>query len=305
MIIHRTLLLALAGILVSSYVYAEDGPTYTLSPVMVIDKPDKKETVGPYNQPVWAAHGRFTPNSDVYVLPPYTFVVDLDYQATIPQHGKTSHLFTQEFEVGLPYRFQLAYENNVEMTGRNTQATAQTIEARYALADWGKIPLNPTLFAEYKFGIGKDYASQNNPNSPVPRIPDAFEVRLLLGEQFGKEYQWALNVFHEQQIGGEREWETGFSQALSYAIRDDYLKAGIEMQFIRSTDAKTRSNPEYELDLGPNFTWKPSRRTQLDLAMMFGTTDDSPRVKVFTVFSFSFGKEEENEASAPVSTKNR
>ena len=33
---------------------------------------------------------------------------------------------------------------------------AQTVslEARWALADWNKIPLNPTLFAEYKFGVG-------------------------------------------------------------------------------------------------------------------------------------------------------
>lgn len=305
MIKRRILWLVLAVIAVSSNAYAEDTPYYTLAPVMVRGKPDRQETVGPYNQPPWSAHGRFSSNTDVYVLPPYTFVVDLDYQATIPKHGKTGHLFTQEFELGLPCRFQLAYENNIEMTSRNTQVTAQTIEARYALADWGKIPLNPTLFAEYKFGVGKDYERQEDPDDPVPGIPDAFEIRLLLGEQFGKDFQWALNIFHEQQTGGEREWETGFSQALSYAIRDDCLKTGIEMQFIRRTDAETRSHPQYEFDLGPNFTWKPSRRTQLDLAMLFGTTRDSPRAKIFTVFSFSFGKDEEYEASTPVSTKNR
>jgi hypothetical protein len=58
--------------------------------------------------------------------------------------------------------------------------------------------------------------------------------------------------------------------------------------------------------LGPSVTWKPSRRTRLDLAALFGTTGDSPRANVFAVFSLFFGKgDEEAEASEPVSTKHR
>jgi hypothetical protein len=115
-----------------------------------------------------------------------------------------------------------------------------------------------------------------------------------------------LNLFHEQQLGGEREWESGFSQTLTYAIRDEYLKTGIEMQFVRRTDEESRAHPTYECTIGPNFTWKPSPRTRLDLAALFGTTSDSPRAKIFAVFSFFFGiGHEEAEAAAPVSTRNR
>src|SRR5215471_1511071 len=106
----------------------------------------------------------------VYVIPPGLFFVDVDYQVTIPRHGGNVHLFTQEFEVGLPYRFQLAYENNIEVRGGHTQVTLQNIEARYALANWGVIPLNPTLFAEYKIGVGKDYERQAGTHDPVPHI---------------------------------------------------------------------------------------------------------------------------------------
>jgi hypothetical protein len=303
-------LLGFCGVLldaaVATPVNAQESPTYQLPPVTVPGQPESQELVGPYQQPRWSTRGRFSTDTEVYVIPPGLFFVDLDYQVTIPRHGESVHLFTQEFEVGLPYRFQLAYENNIEVRGGHTQVTLQNIEVRYALADWGVIPLNPTLFAEYKLGVGKDYERQKDEDDPVPHIPDAFEVRLLLGEQFGRRFQWALNLFHEQQLGGEREWESGFSQTLTYAIRDEYLKTGLEMQFIRRTDEESRAHPTYEFTIGPNFTWKPSPRTRLDLATLFGTTPDSPRAKIFAVFSFFFGVgHEEAEAAAPVSTRNR
>lgn len=84
------------------------------------------------------------------------------------------------------------------------------------------------------------------------------------------------------------------------------LKIGVEMQFIRRTDADTRSNPQYEFDIGPSFTWKPSPRTRFDIAPLFGTTGGSPTADIFAVFSFFFGKgEEEMEGAQPVSTEHR
>jgi hypothetical protein len=265
-----------------------------------------QELIGPYDQPRWTARGRFSSDTDVYVLPPYAFFIDLDYTGTIPKHGETQNLFTQEFELGLPHRFQLAYENNFVLQDEHSQVTYQTIEARYALADWGKLPLNPTLFGEYHFGVGKDYGAAEDSGAAAERLPDAIEARLLLGEQFCRNYQWALNLFHEFEMGGDHEWETGFSQALSYAIRDEYLKVGIEMQFIRRTEADTRSDPEYEFDIGPSLTWKPSEVTRLDCAALFGTTSDSPTLGIFVVFSIALGEgEEKGEGATPVSTKHR
>ena len=291
---------------VATPVHAQDAPPYHLPPVTVPGQPESQDLVGPYHQPRWSTRGRFSTDTDVYVIPPGLVFVDMDYQGTLPRHGESVHRFTQELEVGLPSRFQFAYENNVEVRGGHTQVTLQTLEARYALADWGVIPLNPTLFAEYKIGVGRDYERQEETHGPVPPLPDAFEVRLLLGEQFGRQCQWALNLFHEQQVGGQREWESGFSQALTYAIHDEYLKMGIEMQLIRRTDEASRAHPTYEFDLGPNLTWKPSPRTRLDLAALFGTTSDSPTVKVFVVFSYFFGLgRDEAEDAGPVSTRNR
>ena len=229
--------------------------------------------------------------------------MDLDYTGTVPRHGgETRNLFTQEFEMGLSHRFQIAYENNFTLQKQHSQVTEETIEGRYALADWGEMPLNPTLFGEYHFGVGKDCGGEDSEDTP-----DSVEGRLLLGEQFAKDYQWALNLFHEFETGGEREWESGFSQALSYAVRDEYLKVGIEMQFIRRTEDGERGDPEYEFDIGPNVTVKPSARTRFDLATLFGATEDSPAVGIYAVFSVAFGQGAEpgGESEGPVSTQHR
>ena len=100
-----------------------------------------------------------------------------------------------------------------------------SLEARWALADWNKIPLNPTLFAEYKFGVGTIRHEEVAPppggggeeeeeeEGGPPKVPDAYEVRLLLAQDFGEHVEWAMNWFFEKENTGDRGREWGFSQA--------------------------------------------------------------------------------------------
>src|ERR1700745_2065678 len=44
-----------------------------LPPQEVSGRPAGEELVGPYAQPCWSARGRFSADTDVYVLPPYSF----------------------------------------------------------------------------------------------------------------------------------------------------------------------------------------------------------------------------------------
>ena len=109
---------------------AGEPQTVVMPEVTVQGVRPSDELIGPYNQPRWAARGRFSSTADVYVLPPYEFNIDLDYTGTIPRHGQTQNLFTQEFELGLPHRFQIAYENNFVLEKDHSQITTQTIEGR-------------------------------------------------------------------------------------------------------------------------------------------------------------------------------
>ena len=285
---------------------AQTHEAQELAPVNVEGRPYGEEIIGPYNQPRWSARGRFSADTDVYVLPPYSFYLDLDYHGTFPRVGKSDHLFTQEFELGLPYRFQLAFELDEELQNGRGQVPFTTIEARWAPVNWGKIPLNPTFFVEYNIGTGKQYATQPGQNAmqggegeSMTNVPDAYEVRLLLGQEIGKYIEFASNIFFDQDLWADREREIGFSTAASFAIRGEALKVGFETSYRNVSQSGVGSKARNIFELGPSFTIKPSPHTRIDVAPLCGTTHDSPNVDLFVIFSVDFGTGAAAEVEAP------
>lgn len=266
------------------------------------------------------SRSRFSNLTQSYVLPPGAVFAGLIYQGDSLKFNRPDHMLTQEIEIGLPNRFGLAFENSVENHRGRTQERTFSIEGRYALADWNKIPLNPTLFVEYKFGVG-DILHDEGPPEMVPKgegrafleehmkLPDAVEVRLLLAQDFSNKVEWAANFFYEQETSGDRGREIGFSQSIMFPIllSNERLKVGAEMQYISFTDAGLREEgtPSPRVVIGPTVAWKPSRNTRLDVSPLFGVTDDAPHASVFVVFSMLFGGSEPSQAEAPASTRNR
>ncbi|HEX7517495.1 MAG TPA: hypothetical protein VF345_09435, partial [Chthoniobacterales bacterium] len=263
------------------------------------------------------SRSRFSNLVNAYVLPPGAVYAGLIYEGDALHFNRPDHTFTQEVEIGLPCRFGIAFENGVETFRGHTQERTFSIEGRYALADWNKIPLNPTLFVEGKFGIG-DILHDEGPPAPAgpgeaqaflaqhKPLPDAVEVRLLLAQDFGENVEWALNGFFEQEVGGDRGREAGFAQTFMFPIilPRERLKVGAEMQFTSFTDVGIREHPSYRVVIGPTIAWKPSKNTRLDISPLFGCTRDSPAASVFVVFSTLFGGSEPAQAEAPASTRN-
>ncbi len=236
-------------------------------------------------------------------------------KATPFREGKPDHLFTQEVEVGLPYRFGIAAETTFESFNGGRGFSTASIEARYALADWNKIPLNPTLFVEYKFGVGPirhdegppPPPGQVDPDAGTAQIPNAYEMRLLLAQDFGDQIEWAMNFFFEKENTGDRgrEWGVAQSATKPVILPNERLKVGVEMQYQNFTVKDTRGDPLHRFIIGPTIAWKPSANTRFDVSPLFGCTDDSPHVQVFAVFSWLLGGSEGQEAEAPTSTRNR
>lgn len=280
-----------------------------------------EEVPSAYGAPPGFSRSRFSNLTNAYVLPPWAVYAGIIYQGDALRFNRPDHMFTEEVEVGLPYRFGIAIENSIEAFRGNVQDRSFSIEARYALADWNKIPLNPTIFAEWKFGIG-DILHDEGPPEPLGKgeaqafinehypLPDAYEVRLLLSQDFFEKVEWALNGFFEQEVTGDRGREYGFAQSamMPILLPGERLKAGVEMQFTTFTDKGIRDMPSYRFIIGPTIAWKPTRNTRLDVSPLFGATDDSPRASVFVVFSMLFGPPGASEAEhgeAPASTRNR
>src|SRR3954465_13747170 len=89
-----------------------------------------------YGGPGAFSRTRFAPLTTAYVLPPWTFFLGEIYEGDAFQHGPPDHLFTEEIEMGLPYRFGVAVETGFERFNGGGGASTTSVEARYALADW-------------------------------------------------------------------------------------------------------------------------------------------------------------------------
>jgi len=268
-----------------------------------------------YGAPGGFSRTRFSPTTTAYVLPPWTFYLGTIYEGNAFLHGPPDHKFTQEVEMGVPYRFGVAVETQFERFNSGGGNQTVSVEARYALADWNKIPLNPTIFAEYKFGTGP-IRHEEGPPPPMgeeeeeggpPQQPDAYEFRLLLAQEFGGRFEWAMNGFFEKENTGDRGREWGIAQSIVTPILlpREQLKIGVEMEYKNFTVKDTRGNAQDLFIIGPTASFRTSKSTRFDASALFGTTNDSPRVQVFGIFSFILGRATEQEAEAPVSTRNR
>ena len=279
-------------------------------PVAVTDQ----EVPSAYGAPPQFSRSRFSNVVNAYVLPPWAFFFGELFEGQGFRHGPPDYLFTQEIEMGLPYRFNVAAETQLERFNGGGGVQTVSLEARWALADWNKIPLNPTIFAEYKFGVGTIRHEEVPPppgggeeeESGPPKVPDAYEVRLLLAQDFGEHVEWAMNWFFEKENTGDRGREWGFSQAAMVPILlpNERLKVGIEMEYRNLTVKDTRGDPLHSFTIGPTVAWKPTTQTRLDISPLFGCTAGAPVADVFVAFSWLFGGERA-EAEAPISSRFR
>jgi hypothetical protein len=293
--------------------------TTTQRPVVVTapEVPSAYEEVpSAYGAPPAFSRSRFSNVVNAYVLPPWAFFFGELFEGQGFRHGPPDYLFTQEIEMGLPYRFNIAAESGWERFNGGGGAQTVSLEARWALADWNKIPLNPTLFAEYKFGVGTIRHEEVPPppgggeeeeeEGGPPKVPDAYEIRLLLAQDFFDRVEWAMNWFFEKENTGDRGREWGFSQAamVPVLLPNERLKLGIEMLYRNVTTKDTRGDAVNSFVIGPTVAWKPSAHTRLDISPLFGCTHDSPIADVFVAFTWLFGGESEA-AEAPVSSRFR
>ena len=298
---------------VSPSAFAQEVTLRDEQPIVVTGE----EVPSAYGAPPGLSRSRFSNTTQAYVLPPWAFFFGELFEGQGFRHGPPDYLFTQEIEMGLPYRFNIAAESQFERFNGGGGAQTVSLEARWALADWNKIPLNPTLFAEYKFGVGTIRHEEVPPppgggeeeeeeEGGPPKVPDAYEVRLLLAQDFFERVEWAMNWFFEKENTGDRGREWGFSQAamIPVLLPNERLKVGIEMEYKNVTTKDTRGDAVNSFVLGPTVAWKPTAQTRLDISPLFGCTHDSPVADVFVAFSWLFGGERA-EAEAPVSSRFR
>src|SRR5437016_13913995 len=142
--------------------------------------------------------------------------------------------------MGLPVRFTVGVQNQIEHFAGETRDRSFTLEARYALANWNKVPLNPTISAEYSVGLSNT-------------SEDAGELALLISHDFPHLIEWAMNMFVDQDFGGKQSTSAGFAQSIEMPILlpEEKLEVGLEMQYRSGGETAGFRGTTKGLEIGP------------------------------------------------------
>jgi hypothetical protein len=214
---------------------------------------------GAYRQPAWTDRRRF-PGTRVYVAPPGSFTFEFWLENRTPFDGDPVRWRTlYEVAVGLGHRLQLDFYMRTEQLGLDVmRVESERIELRWALADWGSIWGNPTIYLEW---IRKT------------KGPMKGEVKVLLGDSITSRLYWGANVLYERELwGDDQTQEYGATGGLSYSLIENKLSLGGEFRLKFLDVRRSRPAPtEIELLAGPTMMWRPVPQAHLLLVWFLGS----------------------------------
>lgn len=227
--------------------------------------PHEEERIGDYRQPRWTAQRRF-PNTRIYVRPAGTFGVEwwLEQKLSLEDLAQVRYRSQYELEFGLGHRLQSDVYLQTEQNGHQGpwQLESEKLELRWALADWGAIPLNPTLYAE----LAREH------DAP-PRI----ELKALAGEELASRLHFGLNLVWEHELGDRQENEYAITTGISYSIVDDVFSLGAEVKLETVDESGERLTfDDWELLGGPSLSWSPTPPMHVLLVALFGNETEGP-----------------------------
>lgn len=232
---------------------------------------DPNELVGSYHQPRWTSMRAFS-NTRTYVIPKGAIGVEYWIQNKVDRATTANYFLTRrEVEVGLGGGFQLdLYYNEVRKYDQKIDTEGYQVEIRYALGDWGQIPLNPTIYVEYH--------AVNSGN-------DKGEAKLLVGDSFWSDWRWGANLFYEWELfGADLEREHGVTLALGRSLCP-YLTVGAEGKAEFTTTQADRSKITDEYYIGPSLRWQPIMRANILVTTLIGTNYNAHKTETMAIFS--------------------
>jgi hypothetical protein len=281
-----------AALAISLLAGTSAGNAQDIESRQVIVQAEAEELPTAYGAPPDLSHGRISTLTKSYVISPFSFELESGYEGDIFRHGLPIHLFRQEIEMGLPARFTVGVQNQVEHFAGETRDRSFTLEGRYALANWNKLPLNPAISAEYRFGLSN--ASR-----------DSGELALLISHDFPHLIEWAMNIFVDREFGGRQSTSAGFAQSVEIPVLlpEEKLEVGLEMQYRSGGEITGREGTMKGLAIGPTLAWRPTKNARFDLSPLIGCSEHTPTVQVFAVFSFSFGGPAAGDVETPASAR--
>lgn len=223
--------------------------------VVTATVPNQFDTVGEYNQPVWTTTRMFPSTRSYVMTPPGAVKYEKWFDFRDRKNGPTQIRMRDELAFGLGNRLELDLYNHTVYDGPSEDKTFAwrgfSWEIRYALADWGKIPGNPTLYFEHKLINGVQ----------------GIEPKLLLSDRFGNsDWIWATNFVYEANLAKTKE-----AQEREYAVTasvgkiiNNNLTVGVSSHY-RYHNYEDHIKEFY---IGPNANYRLGKNARFSLEYM-------------------------------------
>ncbi len=221
----------------------------------------EEDRIGDYAQPRWTAQ-RLFPTTRVYVVPAGKVAIEYWNRWNAPlsrnflDQRKIQSMY--EIEFGLGHRLQLDLYLVTEQDGWKgaLQLQKEKIELRWALADWGRIWGNPTLYVEWS----REAAS-----------PDFVEAKLLLGGKLATGWHAGANLLLERKLGDNRSHEYGITAGVARTLVDEVLSLGLEAKTSLLDAAGRRGRfGEQQYLVGPSLSYFPLPPMHLLVTLLAG-----------------------------------
>lgn len=247
------------------------------------------DLVGDYGQPRWATKRLFT-EVRTYVIPKGQ--VEFEYWLRVEQptkrekddakdSGETAQPTVKQYyeaEFGLGHRLQLDLYQVYKKDGSEGQNKLDStkFELRYALADWGVLFANPTIYLEW---------------TQEAEGADAIEAKLLTCDSINDRWVWANNLVWEEGTGHARERGQEVNTAVAYLVGDG-LSVGLEsnLAYVSELD-KDRNGERHghgEVSVGPTTRFSPIPQAHIILTQFVGLNQDTPEASTRAIFGWEF-----------------
>ena len=244
---------------------------------------------GAYGQPEWTGSRRFATTRAYLQQDPWEIGAEQWWRSR-KNGDEWSHRMQEELSLGLPHRFQLDLYYDWTLDDHEADFEDVALELRWAFADWGVIPFNPTLYFEYKW-VDDD------------RGGNVVEPKILFSDSFGNGWHWATNFVWEKELTDGQAEEWAVTAALSRSIIDRRLSLGVEATYKWETGLGSRDNPERKFNIGPSLQWRPTPCTHVDVVGIAGLTADAPDLEGWLVLGWDFGPGGEQKGFTPVTRR--
>ncbi|MCA9541707.1 MAG: hypothetical protein KC620_22575, partial [Myxococcales bacterium] len=224
----------------------------------------EEDQIGAYKQPRWTARRRF-PTTRVYVRPEGQFAFEYWLRSTVDLENFSEptkkYRSIYEWEYGLGNRLQLDLYLTAEQKANGPiEIAKESIELRYALADWGEIWGNPTLYFEW----GRHNSEGN-----------FVEGKLLFGGELTEGLHGGLNLVLERVVDGEQTHEYKITGGISKTLVDTMFSVGaeVEVEFVDNKDSRF-DFIEKKYVAGPSVSWQPTHHIHILVTPLFGLAQE-------------------------------